>query len=130
MHSENDVAYKARKVPKATSLTNLDKVKRLAYAKHGPILNGGKFGCVNLSNDWHKRKKEIAFGDDKPWWKDSSSVNNRFYYDFGDDEKPPETLDVDKHTPHFMNLSVMAWNSKIMHFYSQEVRPKLTKLVP
>ena len=61
---------------------------------------------MTLSLDWDTRRQEIAYLDDKPWWKDSSSVKNRYFYVFDDDEydEPPEVLAVDKHTPHFMNL--------------------------
>ena len=96
-----------------TPLKDFDKTKRLAYAENGPISKGGKFGCVTLSNDWEVRKKQIAWMDDKPWWLDSSSANNRFYYDFGDGDGPPETLDIEKHSPHFMNLCGLCWKGKV-----------------
>ena len=66
-----------------------------------------------LSEDWDLRKKEIGFFDDKPFWLDSSSAKNRFYYDFGDGDGPPETLEVDKHSPHFMNLCGLCWKDKV-----------------
>ena len=90
---------------------------RCLYSEEGPILKGGTFGIVTLSDDWEVRKKEILFGDDKPWWVDSSSVKNRFYYDFGDGSGPPEILAIDKHTPHFMNFHAIGWHSKVI-FYS------------
>ena len=107
------MSFKARKVPKKTPLKAGDAEKRLAYAKNGPILNGGKFGIVDLPEDWESRKKKLGFLDHKPWWKDSSSVKNRYYYDFGDGDEPPETLDVDKHTPHFMNFCGICYSSRV-----------------
>ena len=108
--------FKARKVPQLTPLRDEYPEKRMAYAKNGPILNGGKFGCVTLSDDWETRRTEIGFLDDKPWWLDSSSVNNRFWYAWNDEEidEPPEVLHVDKHTPHFMNLCGICWNSRVI----------------
>ena len=116
--------YRARRVPKSTPLKKEDKLKRKAYAENGPITNGGQFGCVTLSEDWEYRKREIGWIDDKPWWMDSSSAKNRFYYDFADGSDPPETLAVDKHSPHFMNLCGISWNSRFTHFYSERVRNK------
>ena len=118
--------YKARKVPKQTPLRTGDSEKRLAYAEHGPIARGGKFGDVYLSEDWEQRKKQIGFIDDKPFWLDSSTVKNRFYYDFGDysDDEPPEVLSVEKHSPHFMNCCGICYSSKFMHEYSHEVKNK------
>ena len=52
--------------------------------------------------------------DDKPWWIDSSSAKNRYYYDFGDGSGPPEKLAIDKHTPHFMNGHGFGWHSKVI----------------
>ena len=106
-----------RKVPKKTPLKDKDKEKRENYAKHGPISNGGVFGCVTLSDDWEVRKKEIAFFDDKPWWLDSSSANNRFWYDFDDESGPPEEFEVDKHSPHFMNLCSLCRKGKVTLFF-------------
>ena len=93
-----------------------DPGKRKAYAENGPILNGGKFGCVTLSDDWETRRTELGLLDDKPWWLDSSSVKNRFWYAWNDEhvDEAPEVLHVDKHTPHFMNLCGISWNSRVI----------------
>ena len=105
------------------TLKDLDMEIRVNYGENGPINNGGEFGCVTLSEHWPTRRKELGWIDDKPWWKDSSSCKNRYYYDFDGDE-PPEVLDVDKHTPHFMNLCGVCWNGRFMHWYSKEVKNK------
>ena len=94
----------------------MDKKKRLAYAEHGHVSTGGGFGCVTLNSNWEIRKKEIGWLDDKPWWLDSSSANNRYYYDFDDGDGPPETLDIEKHSPHFMNLCGVCWKGKVFSF--------------
>ena len=107
--------YKARKIPKETALRPEDFEKRVNYAKNGPILNGGVFGCVTLSNDWEKRKLEIAFFDDKPFWLFSSSVKNAYYYDF-DDGTEPEPFKIEKHNPHFMKLCGLCYNDKVSFF--------------
>ena len=77
------MSFRAKKVPKQTPLKEGDPEVRVAYAKHGPILNGGvftgKLGQVTLPEDWEKRKLKIGFLDHKPFWLDSSSVKNRFY---------------------------------------------------
>ena len=101
-------------MPKVTPLKDEDPEKRVLYAEKGPITHGGRFGIVTLSEDWEERKKEIFWGDDKPWWIDSSSAKNRYYYDFGDGSGPPEKLSIDKHTPHFMNFHGFGWHSKVL----------------
>ena len=78
------MSFKAKKVPKRTPLKGDDQQKRLAYAKNGPILNGGQFGIIKLPDDWDSRKLMIGFLDHKPWWLDSSNTKNRFWYCFGD----------------------------------------------
>lgn len=120
---QNPLKYQAKKVPKQTPLKDLDMEKRVNYAINGPINKGGKYGCITLSDDWEIRRIELGWLDDKPWWKDSSSVKNRFYYDF-DGHDPPEVLGVDKHSPHFMNLCGICWNGRYMHWYSTEVKNK------
>ena len=83
-----------KKVPKHTPLKGDDPEKHVAYVKNGPILNGGQFGIANLPDDWEYHKLVIGFLDHKPWWLNSSSTKNRFYYCFEDDE-PREVLEVD-----------------------------------
>ena len=102
-----------KKVPKQTPLRDSDFEKRLAFAENGPILNEGTFGVVTLPDDWEERKKKLGFLDHKPWWLDSSSAKNRFYYSFGDEDEPPEVLDVDKNTPHFMNFCGICYSSRV-----------------
>ena len=116
--------YRAKRVPKETPLHDEDFPKRENYAKYGPIKNGGEFGCVTLSHNWNERKKEIIWIDDKPWWQDSSSAKNRFYYDFGDANQPPEKLKVDKHSPLFMAQCGISWHGRYMHHYSKRVKNK------
>ena len=132
---ETTPKYVAKRIPKQTPQREDDPEIRTAYAEEGPILNGGQFGIVTLSEDWEERKKEICWGDDKPWWRDSSSAKNRYYCDFGDGSGPPEILPIDKHTPHFMNFHLLGWHSKVLffqqkfsvelvHWYSRKVRNK------
>ena len=133
------LSFRAKKVPKQTPLKAQDPENRLAYAKNGPILNGGTFGVAQLSPDWEIRKTEIGFLDHKPWWLDSSSAKNRFYYCFGDEDEPREVLAVDKHSPHFMNFCGISYKSRVlfhrfhpkfmllnevMHFHSKQVKNK------
>ena len=99
----------------------------------------GAFGVAELSPIWDIRKTELGFLDHKPWWLDSSSAKNRFYYCFGDEDEPREVLDVDKHSPHFMNFCGISYKSRvfshpsldklmplneIMHFHSKQVKNK------
>ena len=100
-------------MPKETPQKDQDPGLRVCYGEKGPIARGGQFGIVTLSEDWEERKKELFWGDDKPWWIDSSSAKNRYYYDFGDGSGPPEKLAIDKHTPHFMNFHGFGWYSKV-----------------
>ena len=75
LHLGGDIlSFRAKKVPKQTPLKAQDPENRLAYAKNGPILNGGIFGVDELSDDWDIRKTELGFLDHKPWWLDSSSA--------------------------------------------------------
>ena len=112
------MGFKAKKVPKRTPLKEEDPEKRLAYAENGPILNGGTFGIVTLPASWEKRKKKLGFLDHKPWWLDSSSAKNRYYYCFGDEDEPREVLAVDKHTPHFMNFCGVCYSSRVTHAFA------------
>ena len=117
MTRENEFFKKCiDKVPIVTPLREEDPQKRKDYAENGPILNGGEFGCVTLSDDWETRRTEIGFLDDKPWWLDSSSVKNRYWYAWDEDDvdEAPEVLKVDKHIPHFMNLCGICWNSRVI----------------
>ena len=93
-----------------------DPEKRVVYAKNGPTLNGCVFGVVTLADDWETRRTQFGFLDDKHWWLDSSRVKNRYWYSFDDDDDDdaPEVLAVDKHTPHFMNLCDICWNSRVI----------------
>jgi len=113
----DNLSFKAKTVPKVTPLKSHDPPNRLAYAENGPILNGGTFGVAELSDDWEIRKTQIGFLDHKPWWLDSSSAKNRFYYCFGDEDEPPEVLAVDKHSPHFMNFCGISYKSRVFSLF-------------
>ena len=108
--------FKARKVPKVTPLRDEDPQKRLNYALNGPVTKGGTFGCVTLSDDWEIRKTEIAYFDDKPFWLFSSSSKNMYYYDF-DNGTEPQPMQIEKHSPHFMNCCGLSYNSKVNVFF-------------
>ena len=90
---EDTWSFRAKKF-RNTPLKGDDPEKHVAYAKNGPILNGGQFGIANLPDNWEYHKLVIGFLDHKPWWLNSSSTKNRFYYCFEDDE-PREVLEVD-----------------------------------
>ena len=68
---------------------------------------------MKLSHVWEIRRKQILCIDHKPYWQDNSSTKDEFWYAFEADDEAPYTLEIQKHSPHFMNFGGISWHGGV-----------------